>query len=111
MHYGGRPLLLSSYMTGESPNTVEASSPAKFVRWQENDKGLESHLNDVLIDHFGEDENAGYPTLCKGRFIIEGNISLALEEPTSLNTLSLLQQLNNIVISALKIEGRQRSLA
>lgn len=25
---------LSSYMTGESPNTVGACSPAKFVRWQ-----------------------------------------------------------------------------
>lgn len=29
---------LSSYMTGESPNTVGACSPAKFVRWQETEK-------------------------------------------------------------------------
>ena len=102
---------LSSYMTGESPNTVGACSPAKFVRWEETDKGLESRLNDVLIDRFAEDENAGYPTLCKGRFNVEGDITHALEEPTSLNTLSLLPQLNNIGISALKIEGRQRSPA
>ena len=102
---------LSSYMTGESPNTAGACSPAKYVRWQETDKGLESRLNDVLIDRFAEDENAGYPTLCKGRFNVEGDITHALEEPTSLNTLSLLPQLNNIGISALKIEGRQRSPA
>lgn len=77
----------------------------------ETDQGLESRLNDVLIDRFSEGENAGYPTLCKGRFNVEGEITHALEEPTSLNTLSLLPQLNNIGISALKIEGRQRSPA
>lgn len=102
---------LSSYMTGESPNTVGACSPAKFVRWNETPEGLESRLNDILIDRFGENENAGYPTLCKGRFIVDGEVSHALEEPTSLNTLSLLPQLNKIGISALKIEGRQRSPA
>ncbi len=100
---------LSSYMTGESPNTVGACSPAKYVRWNETEKGLESRLNNVLIDRFQEDEKAGYPTLCKGRFDVDGSIRHALEEPTSLNTLDLLPQLNNIKISALKIEGRQRS--
>lgn len=102
---------LSSYMTGESPNTHGACSPAKFVRWNETPDGLESRLNGVLIDRFTADENAGYPTLCKGRFIVDGEVSHALEEPTSLNTLSLLPQLNKIGISALKIEGRQRSAA
>ena len=102
---------LSSYMTGESPNTVGACSPAKFVRWQETNQGLESRLNEVLIDRFGKDENAGYPTLCKGRFSVDGELSHALEEPTSLNTLSLLPKLYSIGIRALKIEGRQRSPA
>lgn len=102
---------LSSYMTGESPNTVGACSPAKFVRWEETSSGLESRLNDVLIDKFQENEKAGYPTLCKGRFNVDGKIMHALEEPTSLNTLSLLPKLHNIGISALKIEGRQRSPA
>ncbi|MGL4776303.1 MAG: peptidase U32 family protein, partial [Aeromonas veronii] len=55
---------LSSYMTGESPNTVGACSPAKFVRWEETPNGLESRLNEVLIDRYGPGENAGYPTLC-----------------------------------------------
>lgn len=102
---------LSSYMTGESPNTAGACSPASFVRWQETAQGLESRLNDVLIDRYQKDENAGYPTLCKGRFEVEGNLYHALEEPTSLNTLDLLPELMQCGISAVKIEGRQRSPA
>lgn len=102
---------LSSYMTGESPNTVGACSPAKFVRWQETEQGLESRLNDVLIDRYQPDENAGYPTLCKGRFDVGGNTYHALEEPTSLNTLELIPELYKMGIASVKIEGRQRSPA
>lgn len=102
---------LSSYMTGESPNTAGACSPAKYVRWDQKGDVLESRLNDVLIDRFTEDENAGYPTLCKGRFKVAGETYHALEEPTSLNTLELLPQLYKEGIVSLKIEGRQRSPA
>lgn len=100
---------LSSYMCGESPNTVGACSPAKHVRWEETSDGLESRLNEVLIDRYEKDEKAGYPTLCKGRFEVDGNVYHALEEPTSLNTLELLPQLMEYGIAAVKIEGRQRS--
>lgn len=102
---------LSSYMTGESPNTVGACSPAKFVRWEETANGLESRLNEVLIDRYGPGENAGYPTLCKGRFDVDGQTYHALEEPTSLNTLGLLPELFNTGVQSVKIEGRQRSPA
>jgi len=102
---------LSSYMTGESPNTVGACSPAKYVRWQETEQGLESRLNNVLIDRYQADENAGYPTLCKGRFEVDNNIYHALEEPTSLNTLELIPELEKMGIVSVKIEGRQRSPA
>ncbi|MBS0849638.1 peptidase U32 family protein [Citrobacter sp. JGM124] len=102
---------LSSYLTGESPNTVGACSPAKFVRWQQTPEGLESRLNDVLIDRYQPDENAGYPTLCKGRYQVDGKPYHALEEPTSLNTLSLLPELIAAGIVSVKIEGRQRSPA
>ncbi|EOB3674591.1 peptidase U32 family protein [Vibrio vulnificus] len=106
---------LSSYLTGESPNTVGACSPAKYVRWQETPTGLESRLNNILIDKYGHGENAGYPTLCKGRFDthIEGESKRyhALEEPTSLNTLSLLSELFAANVASVKIEGRQRSPA
>jgi putative protease len=102
---------LSSYMTGESPNTVGACSPAKYVRWQETENGLESRLNNVLIDRYKSDENAGYPTLCKGRFDVDNTVYHALEEPTSLNTLALIPELARIGIASVKIEGRQRSPA
>ncbi len=102
---------LSSYLTGESPNTVGACSPAKFVDWKQTEQGLESRLNDVLIDRYQDNENAGYPTLCKGRFKVDNNTYHALEEPTSLNTIDLIPELAKANISAVKIEGRQRSPA
>ncbi len=102
---------LSSYLTDESPNSCGACSPAKAVRWQETTAGLESRLNNVLIDRFAANEAAGYPTLCKGRFEVDGKISHALEEPTSLNTLALIPDLHQLNIRAVKIEGRQRSPA
>jgi putative protease len=103
--------LLSSYVTGRSPNTFGACSPANAVQWQETDAGLETRLNGVLIDRYDKDEPAGYPTLCKGRFRSNGNTYYAIEEPTSLNTLALLPELQAIGIEAIKIEGRQRSPA
>lgn len=102
---------LSSYLTGESPNTVGACSPARYVRWEEKGEQLESRLNGVLIDRFGPDEQAGYPTLCKGRFEVGGKQYHTLEEPTSLNTLSLIPDLAKLGITSVKIEGRQRSPA
>lgn len=104
---------LSSYLTGESPNMNGVCSPAKFVRYKETNEGLESRLNDILIDKYSADESAGYPTLCKGRFSVdqEQQNFHVLEEPTSLNTLALLPELIEMGISAVKIEGRQRSSA
>ncbi|WP_296272574.1 ubiquinone anaerobic biosynthesis protein UbiU [Pseudomonas sp. UBA6323] len=102
---------LSSYVTGESPNLCGVCSPAKAVRWQEDTQGLNSRLGGVLIDRYAQGEPAGYPTLCKGRFLVEGQRFHALEEPTSLNTIDLIPQLAEMGIAAVKIEGRQRSPA
>lgn len=102
---------LSSYTTGEAPNTHGVCSPPKSVRWQKTPKGLESRLNGVLIDRYVDGENASYPTLCKGRFDVGGENYYAIEEPTSLNTLELLPQLMTMGVRAIKIEGRQRSPA
>ena len=102
---------LSSYLTGESPNTQGVCSPAAYVQWEDKGEELESRLNGMLIDRFGENEHAGYPTLCKGRFEVEGRVEHALEEPTSLNTLDILPQLLASGVAAVKIEGRQRSPA
>ncbi len=101
--------ILSSYATGRSPNTYGACSPASHVEWRETSEGLETRLGGVLIEKVGKGENAGYPTLCKGRFDVGGNTYHAIEEPTSLNTLEVLPQLKKAGVVAIKIEGRQRS--
>ena len=102
---------LSSYATGESPNTCGVCSPAKAVRWQHTPGGLESRLNGILIDRYAANENAAYPTLCKGRFAVDGETYYAIEEPASLNTLELIPELLAAGVAAIKIEGRQRSPA
>lgn len=102
---------LSSYATGQSPNNAGVCSPPSAVRWQDRHDGVDVQLNGLLIDHYAADEPRGYPTLCKGRFVVNGQRDYALEEPTSLNTLALLPQLMQMGVRALKIEGRQRSPA
>ncbi len=103
--------ILSSYATGDSPNTFGACSPAHAVEWRETEKGLETRLGGILIDRRGAGENAGYPTLCKGRFNVGKQTYYAIEEPTSLNTLEMLPKLHAAGVKAIKIEGRQRSPA
>ena len=103
--------LLSSYATGRSPNTYGACSPASHVRWEETADGLDARLNGFLIDHYGPGERAGYPTLCKGRFGVDGHTYYAMEEPTSLSALDILPDLLEAGVSAIKVEGRQRSPA
>ncbi|WP_291992369.1 peptidase U32 family protein [Candidatus Accumulibacter sp. ACC003] len=100
---------LSSYATGESPNTVGACSPAKYVKWEKSPGAMSTRLNGILIDRFGDDEAAGYPTLCKGRFEVGGETYYALEEPASLNVLEVLPEIAAIGVAAIKVEGRQRS--
>lgn len=102
---------LSSYLTGDSPNNCGVCSPAHAVQWKNKGNHLETRLNGILIDVYEPDEPAAYPTLCKGRFHINGNLIHALEEPTSLNALNLIPELSAAGIAAIKIEGRQRSPA
>ncbi|MDE2002748.1 MAG: U32 family peptidase [Betaproteobacteria bacterium] len=102
---------LSSYVTGESPNSSGVCSPAKAVQWEESPDGRRSRLNGVLIDVYAPHEPAGYPTLCKGRFEVGGQVYYAMEEPTSLNVLDILPDLYRAGVAAIKVEGRQRSPA
>jgi O2-independent ubiquinone biosynthesis protein UbiU len=100
---------MSSYVTGESPNTHGGCSPARAIRWQEVAGALESRLGGVMIDRFAAGENPGYPTLCRGRYEVAGDTYYPFEEPTSLNTLELLPRMHAMGVTAVKIEGRQRS--
>jgi collagenase-like PrtC family protease len=102
---------LSSFATGMSPNTFGACSPASAVRWEPKGDHMDVRLSGILIDRYTQDENAGYPTLCKGRFEVGGETYYAIEEPSSLNALELIPQLAAMGVAAIKIEGRQRSPA
>jgi putative protease len=103
--------LLSSYVTGRSPNTYGACSPASHVRWEESEGETRTRLNGLLVDCYGPGEPGAYPTICKGRFKADERAFYALEEPTSLNTLPILPRLHGIGVAAIKVEGRQRSPA
>lgn len=101
--------LLSSFASGQSPNTFGACSPAAHVEWRETPQGQETRLGGVLIERRGQDEPAGYPTLCKGRYEVAGKVHHAIESPTSLNTLDILPKILTAGVAAIKLEGRQRS--
>jgi putative protease len=102
---------LSSYVTGQSPNTVGACSPASHVSYVEEGSETVSRLAGSTINRFRADEPAGYPTLCKGRFQVGGEAGYLFEEPTSLSTAAILPELREAGVAALKIEGRQRGRA
>lgn len=102
---------LSSYATGQSPNMNGVCSPASHVRYEDKGNKLVSKLGDFTINQFSQSEAAGYPTLCKGRFVTEDKPSYLFEDPTSLNAAQFLPELMEAGVTALKIEGRQRGKA
>jgi len=102
---------LSSYVTGKSPNNDGVCSPASHVCYEKRNGDMVSRLGDFTLNVFSEGEAAGYPTLCKGRFVTHDRASYLFEEPTSLNVLAMLPELAAAGVSALKIEGRQRGRA
>jgi putative protease len=76
---------LSSYATGQSPNVNGVCSPASHVRYEHRGDELVSRLGDFTINAFAAGEPAGYPTLCKGRFVTGGCASYLFEDPISQN--------------------------
>ena len=105
---------LTNYITGLSTNMDGVCSPAADVKYIKDDAGnLTTRLGDFTIDCFSCSENAGYPTICKGRYLTPAHEGAyyAFEEPISLNLSSLLPDLMAAGVTALKIEGRQRSRA
>jgi putative protease len=102
---------LSSYMTGQSPNMAGVCSPPSHVSYVEEHGSLVARLGGSTIDRLGAGEAAGYPTLCKGRYLAAGQPIYLFEEPASLNAAAILGALRAAGVSALKIEGRQRGRA
>ncbi len=104
---------LSNYATGRSTNMDGVCSPADQVAYEEDAEGyLCSRLGGFTIDRYAAGESAGYPTICKGRYDTPvGRCKYVFEEPRSLNLVPLLPDLVKAGVTALKIEGRQRSKA
>jgi O2-independent ubiquinone biosynthesis protein UbiU len=102
---------LSSYATGQSPNMNGVCSPACDVRFEQQPDSVLARLGAFAIDRFEHGEPAGYPTLCKGRYLVRGEPLYLFEEPTSLSAFTLLPRLQQAGVTAIKIEGRQRGKA
>lgn len=105
---------LTSYAVGRSTNMDGACSPASEVHYERGGDGsVTARLGCHVIDRFAPDEQAGYPTICKGRYCAPARAEpyYAFEEPVSLNLMSMLPELIEAGVDAFKIEGRQRSRA
>ncbi len=105
---------LTSYVTGVSTNMDGMCSPPDHVAFEEGPDGLmSSKLGGFTIDCVGADQKAGYPTICKGRYWNAAHTDpyYAFDEPNTLNIANLLPELIEAGVTALKIEGRQRSRA
>jgi collagenase-like PrtC family protease len=102
---------LSSYLTGLSPTSEGACAPASHVAYVDRDGEVLSRLGSTTLNAFARGEPAAYPTPCKGRYVTLGRASYLFEEPVGLNAISILPELKAAGVTALKIEGRQRSRA
>ncbi|ADE85476.1 protease [Rhodobacter capsulatus R121] len=102
---------LSSYATGLSPNMNGVCSPASHVVYAEEGPDLAAKLGGFTIHRTPKDQPAPYPTLCKGCFTSGEQTGHVFEDPVSLDARHLIPALAKAGVTALKIEGRQRSRA
>ena len=105
---------LTNYAVGRSTNMDGACSPASEVHFERDGSGsVTARLGCHVIDRFAPNEQAGYPTICKGRYCASARPDpyYAFEEPISLNLMDMLPDLIGAGVDAFKIEGRQRSRA
>src|SRR5262249_38265415 len=100
---------MSSYATGLSPNMNGVCSPPSHVRYTDEDGEIVSHLGEFTINRARRGEPNPYPTLCKGKFNCGSVTGSIFEEAASLDATALIPALASAGVSALKIEGRQRS--
>lgn len=105
---------LTNFVSGVSTNFDGVCSPPSDVKFYEDKTHtLYSQLGEFTIDCFSCSQGAGYPTICKGKYVAPHRSEpyYAFEEPISLNLTDLLPQMIGAGIEAFKIEGRQRSRA
>ena len=102
---------LSSYATGRSPNMQGVCSPPSHVRYEQQGDRMVSRLGGFTIDRVPRGSPAPYPTLCKGCFVAGPFTGHVFDNPASLDAGTLLARLAEAGVTAVKIEGRQRSRA
>ena len=102
---------LSSFATGQSPNMNDVCSPASHVAYAEEGHELAARLGGFTIHRTPKSAPAPYPTLCKGCFTSGNQTGHIFEDPVSLDATHLIPRLAKAGVTALKIEGRQRSRA
>jgi putative protease len=81
------------------------------VRYEARAGDMVVRVGGFAVDAVPAGAPAGYPTICKGRFVALGRALHLFEEPTSLNAADILPELAAAGVRALKIEGRQRGRA
>ena len=90
---------------------ARAASPGPGRSTDKQDGRVLSKLGQTTLNSFARGELAAYPTPCKGRYVTHGRASYLFEEPVGLNAITILPELKRAGVTALKIEGRQRSRA
>jgi hypothetical protein len=96
-HDGGGPLQPEQLCHGDFNQPWTGFVPRRTkVKYEEDSQhNLTTKLGEFTIDRFACGENAGYPTICKGRYCSPARKDgyYAFEEPISLNLTSLLPAL------------------
>jgi collagenase-like PrtC family protease len=73
---------LSSYVTGQSPNTAGVCSPPSAVRWEEqSDGGVEARLNGVLIDRYAPTNRAATPRCARAASMSKASATMRSRSP------------------------------
>ncbi len=125
---------LSSYITGESTNTIGTCTTPRFLSFHQADGMVTARINGRAIQHFSCSEiekdsplSGGLPReeisqwgnhflinrrqLCKAMYTLETGEAYQMNDFVYLNTLGILRPLIRAGIDAVKIEGRQRNVA
>ncbi len=136
INYEGK-CYLSPFITGESTNTVGTCSAPKYLSFEDNGT-LTFRMKGIPLNRYEPDELSAYPNIhdgkfkegdaetqwidnflinrrqiCKGRYLNQAlkKFDYSLNCVVYLDTASIVPQIIKSGVSALKIEGRQRSCA
>ena len=103
---------LSSYLTGLSPTSEGACAPASHVTYIGTGRRADAVAARRHDAQLLRARRAGrLSDALQGALRHHGRASYLFEEPIGLNAITILPELKNAGVTALKIEGRQRSRA